>query len=877
MMSYMNSPNPHAKAVRYPIPSPPTTMSSPTSYTVDGRPFVELREISAAMLPLELDEAIGLWKILQKTSVDAAKAPNSSIFDFQERCLSLQGIYATIEADKGKQRATQSQAKKDTPACFAIPAVSNEWQYRAGSSSLGGNPFYVPSNYYGSSPTAHVPSNTMYSAIASADYDMGDPPEYASSAEDWNGFLTDEIPITTHPMGHVTLSRPLPPHPEPEQEPESGPTLVGIIYLTLSSHFDREASVGIALKPDVRGKGIGAAALHKILEVVFDAMDFHRVSAGVVNAPATRAPALQLFVGAGFAVEGTRRRAVLVDGDAAVEEWQDAQFLGMLDTEWVMRNTKGASATQAFRHTRWDEMFRRHEREQGELLADEESAHPLKRTASSETLRAIRSASRPKTREVIADSGLESGPDTETETETESESGSRSMRSPSARADSTNSFGNYRTQGPFADDASGHSSINPSVSGKSRTASHLGQELARLASQPSTVSSGLFHNRLRRRSPFPSLPSVSSITGSTSSRVAFIPNEGPFADTLDVAQSLPDTSTSSSEYESAATDSEMFDDSGAHMHVHIGNGPTFNQHAEELRGLQEARVEVGNEGAYSTAVQQSSVRIGSWRERVAAATSIGSTRGVPMPVTAATREQLEEAEASLMDERDGEVCFMDHQAYASLPISNDMTLCVPIQTPMEDSDQMDDTRHLEPIPPLPAPPSIPVEPVPSSSSRDGDEDVDVDVENRIDGESNAQEDTDSDNDYEENFRAHVGLLSGAVSPSRSDDANDAAAAAAVAQGQPQQHDLPPSSSPPSSTSSSSSPSSSLHLVSDSEHEREHEHDDDASNQHEVSENESATWDIVSVSDTGVPSSVSVSSVSVTGASVSLQSASDGEL
>jgi hypothetical protein len=62
--------------------------------------------------------------------------------------------------------------------------------------------------------------------------------------------------------------------------------------------------------------------------------------------------------------------------------WKDATYLGMLDTEWLMR-----SYFKPAPKSLWDEMFLRHTREREELLDWDETRSKLKRTSSMETLR----------------------------------------------------------------------------------------------------------------------------------------------------------------------------------------------------------------------------------------------------------------------------------------------------------------------------------------------------------------------------------------------------------------------------------------------------------------------------------------------------------
>lgn len=235
-------------------------------------------------------------------------------------------------------------------------------------------------------------------------------------------------------------------------EADPGPTKVkeiaGIVYLlsplNVEAEVACECSTGISLLPSARGKGVGSYAVRHVLNMAFGTLAFHRVSAHVLGptaasdlAPAPQnssepkgkgkegqnaaissalatEKAMKFFVGLGFAVEGTRRRAVKTSSPTDAGEWRDVTSLSMLDTEWlyamervetrasivsvsanslalssasesgVSTITEKSTRRKYKRRTRWDEMLSRHQREQ-ESLASMEGR--LRRSASIETIK----------------------------------------------------------------------------------------------------------------------------------------------------------------------------------------------------------------------------------------------------------------------------------------------------------------------------------------------------------------------------------------------------------------------------------------------------------------------------------------------------------
>lgn len=151
------------------------------------------------------------------------------------------------------------------------------------------------------------------------------------------------------------------------------PDIIGIIYLA-KSPLPSEARMGIAILAPWRGQGHGSTAAKLAMEWAFTTGKCHRLSTLVLgNAPSST---LRFFQHLGFVHEGVHRRAVQCEPKG---EWMDITYLGVLDTEYVMRQSRKSPWNP------WDDMAWRHKREKEALQWHDEVA--LKRTASSETIK----------------------------------------------------------------------------------------------------------------------------------------------------------------------------------------------------------------------------------------------------------------------------------------------------------------------------------------------------------------------------------------------------------------------------------------------------------------------------------------------------------
>ncbi|KZT43931.1 hypothetical protein SISSUDRAFT_1039854 [Sistotremastrum suecicum HHB10207 ss-3] len=161
--------------------------------------------------------------------------------------------------------------------------------------------------------------------------------------------------------------------------------IVGIVYLTASQIG--EVSLGVVTDPAHRGCGYAKHAVSIMAAYCFDELRFHRISAVIMHTSqpgVEKNSALSLFTKLGFAHEGTRRRSICVPSTG---EWTDVTSMGLLDTDWVMRDYTSARALAA---THWDALFARHQREREELLRWE--SRILRRRDSTETIRNLNDA-----------------------------------------------------------------------------------------------------------------------------------------------------------------------------------------------------------------------------------------------------------------------------------------------------------------------------------------------------------------------------------------------------------------------------------------------------------------------------------------------------
>lgn len=174
--------------------------------------------------------------------------------------------------------------------------------------------------------------------------------------------------------------------------------IVGIIYLK-SSSLPSTLDIGLSLLPEARGKRFGPSAIRVLMKWAFEELHCHRIQARIVQSEGPwRDIAVGVFMGLGFDLEGTSRRALFCPihptdpyPDGTIGEWRDVTHLAMLDTDWVINATRAQMGVSVVK-SRWDELFAKEERDRAELLRLEErdarrGQNKRKRTGSVETLR----------------------------------------------------------------------------------------------------------------------------------------------------------------------------------------------------------------------------------------------------------------------------------------------------------------------------------------------------------------------------------------------------------------------------------------------------------------------------------------------------------
>jgi len=172
--------------------------------------------------------------------------------------------------------------------------------------------------------------------------------------------------------------------------------VIGCVYLSFSSATQNTVDIGIALRPEARGRGYGRAALAKASRHAFETLNVHRIVANIFgsgsgqsNADA-KASAKEsgtvrwVFEKLGFTPEGVNRRAGFSATDGV---WRDVHVLALLDTDWMQLQRRGAGRSSIT--TPWDSMMERHEKERDEMMEwmDDPSWGRLRRVASTETIK----------------------------------------------------------------------------------------------------------------------------------------------------------------------------------------------------------------------------------------------------------------------------------------------------------------------------------------------------------------------------------------------------------------------------------------------------------------------------------------------------------
>lgn len=103
--------------------------------------------------------------------------------------------------------------------------------------------------------------------------------------------------------------------------------LAGEALLWNIDTHNREAHLGMSLRPSFRGQGVGAEVVTLLCRYGFVLRGLHRLQ---LETLADNEPMLRAAARSGFVLEGTRRRAAWVYG-----EFVDEAILGLLAEEWT--------------------------------------------------------------------------------------------------------------------------------------------------------------------------------------------------------------------------------------------------------------------------------------------------------------------------------------------------------------------------------------------------------------------------------------------------------------------------------------------------------------------------------------------------------------
>ena len=106
---------------------------------------------------------------------------------------------------------------------------------------------------------------------------------------------------------------------------------VGSVGLFDFDELARHAEVGIALRSESRGKGIGTAAISQIVEFGFVRCNLRRVH---LQAISSNVAAIRAYEKAGFVIEGRQREHAWVRG-----HYEDIVVMGILRSEWAASAT----------------------------------------------------------------------------------------------------------------------------------------------------------------------------------------------------------------------------------------------------------------------------------------------------------------------------------------------------------------------------------------------------------------------------------------------------------------------------------------------------------------------------------------------------------
>lgn len=105
--------------------------------------------------------------------------------------------------------------------------------------------------------------------------------------------------------------------------------MIGEVDLTWTSVEHRHGEIGVVLHPDAQGQGYATEAASALLDLAFDRLGLHRVTASTNAGNVASAKALRRL---GMRQEGHLRQCVSFGG-----EWHDELLFAILADEWAAR------------------------------------------------------------------------------------------------------------------------------------------------------------------------------------------------------------------------------------------------------------------------------------------------------------------------------------------------------------------------------------------------------------------------------------------------------------------------------------------------------------------------------------------------------------
>ncbi|EED82696.1 predicted protein [Postia placenta Mad-698-R] len=352
------------------------------------------------------DALLELWRESSPYCVEAIKADQPSYFSFIDQCIFFAAItplpsQTALDTAEEKDRSediASIHANLARLAAITFPTLPSQTaldtaeekdrsedtaSIQANLARLALDEGRTPTendNHVDADPGPHISSLINHTSPYSVSRDdlWSEPPP---SGEGWwiesqnlagASSCTFEDQTTRYPRDIFDHRR------EPMPRGAGSPTL-GFVF-SVPTDMPGEVSIGIALRKPWRRRGFATRALTLFLPIIFEELGYHRAQALLLDAPELSA-ARTLFISLGFTIEGTHRRALMTP---ALPGWRNVTYLGMLDTEWVMRPRGGAQDKMA---ALWDEMFARQQHEREQLLQLEARRQAPRKTASMETIR----------------------------------------------------------------------------------------------------------------------------------------------------------------------------------------------------------------------------------------------------------------------------------------------------------------------------------------------------------------------------------------------------------------------------------------------------------------------------------------------------------